>query len=195
MVRRRSLFFSHGKVHGPQDGGRRVDGHRGRDFRQRDVGQQDFHILERTDRHAAFSELAYGLRGVAVVAHQCRQVERNRESAAALREQVLVTGVGLFRRAETGELAHGPQAAALTGGMDGTGIGIFSRQAQVSEIVEIRQIERGVETVHFVGGGGDEFLLPFGGAFQRGSERPLFPFRLRFAEVILLFGVGHKHLS
>ena len=72
---RDALLFSGGDVKRPDDRRGAVDGHAGGDFVQRDAVEQDFHVFERTDRHAAFAELAKRFGRVGVVAHQRGQIE------------------------------------------------------------------------------------------------------------------------
>ena len=52
-------------------------------------------------------------------------------------QQVLEARVGLLGRAEAGEHAHGPEPAAVAGGVDATREGIAAGQAQVTLVVEV----------------------------------------------------------
>src|SRR5262249_42619122 len=86
--------------------------------------------------------------------------------------------VGLAGGAETGELAHGPQAAAVHAGVDAAGKRELPGGAEVRVGVEAVEALRGVERVHGDGadrgrrllaeGGGAVLLLP---AFARGGVR------------------------
>jgi hypothetical protein len=49
---------------------------------------------------------------------------RLRSAAGAVREQVVVAAVGLLGGAHAGVLAHGPEAAAVHGGLDAAGVGL-----------------------------------------------------------------------
>ena len=131
LVGAHALFFGGGDVHGPDDGRGRVDGHAGGDLVERDAVQQDFHVLERRDRHAALAELAQRFRGVGVVAHQRGQVEGDAQAGLPLVEQILEAAVGLLGGAEAGEHAHRPQLAAVQRGMDAARVGILAGQAEV----------------------------------------------------------------
>ena len=53
------------------------------------------------------------MRMVGVVAHQRRQVECHGEPGLALLQQIVIAAIGFFRRGEAGELAHGPEPAAI----------------------------------------------------------------------------------
>ena len=108
-----ALLLGHRQVHRPQDRGGRIDGHRDGDVAQRNAAKQNLHILERADRGAALAHLAFRQRVIGVVAHQRRQIEGDRESGLALFQQVMIAAVGLLRRGEAGELAHGPELAAI----------------------------------------------------------------------------------
>ena len=41
-------------------------------------------------------------------------------------EQIFVAAVGLLRVAHAGVLAHGPQTAAIHGGLDAAGVGVLA---------------------------------------------------------------------
>ena len=62
-------------------------------------------------------------------------------------QQVFVTLIGLFRRGEAGELAHGPEPAAVAGGVNAAGVGYLPRIAEVLVVVPIgREISLGIKT-------------------------------------------------
>ena len=63
-------------------------------------------------------------------------------------QQVLEAGVGLFGGAEAGEHAHGPQAAAVQGGVDAAGVGVLAGEAQVLLVIHAGDVQRGVEALH-----------------------------------------------
>ena len=121
--------------------------------------QQHLHVFEGRYRHAALTELTQGFGGVGVVAHQGGQVVGDRETRLPLLEQVLEAGVGLFGGAEAGEHAHGPQAAAMQGGVHPARVGILAGEAQVGQVVEVGEVEGGVQPLDGFGGGGDEARL------------------------------------
>src|SRR5450759_2625107 len=113
LFRRAALLLGHELVQQQQHRGGGVDGHRGRHLFERDVLEQDLHVLERVDRDADLADLAIRHRVVRVVADLRRQVEGYGESGLALLEQEPVPLVRFRRRAEPGVLAHRPQAAAV----------------------------------------------------------------------------------
>ena len=78
---------------------------------------------------AALAHLAFAHRVVGVVAHQGGQVEGDRKAGLPLRQQVVVAAVGLLRRGEAGELAHGPELAAIHVAMDAARVGELARFA------------------------------------------------------------------
>ena len=75
-----------------------------------------------------------------------------------MREQVFVTQVGLFRRGEAGELAHGPELAAVAGGMNAAGV---RRMAGHGQCEIGRQIRFGVEPLDRQAGDGGEAGIAF----------------------------------
>src|SRR6202043_2758385 len=62
-----ALFFGDGKIHRPDDGGGRVDGHGSSDVGQRNFVEEHFHVGEGADGHAAFPDFAFGESVVGVV--------------------------------------------------------------------------------------------------------------------------------
>ena len=72
-----------GHVHGQQDRGGPVDGHRRRDGPQVDAGEQVGHVLHGVDGHPGPTDLAEGPVMVRVAAHERRHVERCGEAGAA----------------------------------------------------------------------------------------------------------------
>ena len=80
---------------------------------ERDAVEQPLHVGQRRDVDAALPHFAERQRMVGIAAHQRRQVEGHAQPGAAGGDQFLVAGVGLFGRAEAGELPHRPQLAAV----------------------------------------------------------------------------------
>ena len=76
------------------------------------------------------ADFARGQRMVGIEAHLRRQVEGDRKSGGALREQVAVAPVALFGGAEAGVLAHGPEPAAVHVAVDAARVGELARPAQ-----------------------------------------------------------------
>ncbi len=112
------VFFCDRQIHGPDNGGRRVDRHRCRDAAERNLMEERFHIGERTDGHTAFAHFTFGKRMIRVVTHQGGKVEGDRNAVLSLREKVSKAPVGVLGGAEARELAHGPQAGAIHRWMD-----------------------------------------------------------------------------
>ena len=113
-----SLALRHREVHREQDWRRRIDGHRRRDLAQRNAGEQSLHVGERVDRDAALPHLSGRHLVIGVVAVKRRQMEGDREPGLALRQEVLEPAVGVGRRTEASELTHGPELAAVAGGVN-----------------------------------------------------------------------------
>ena len=156
LVQRRALLLGQGKVHGPDDGGRGIDGHRSGDLVQPDAVEQRLHVGQRRHGHAAGAELAEGSRVVGVVAVQGRHVEGYGQSCLPLVQQELEALVGLLRPPEPREHAECPQPAPVAGVVDAAQVGKLARQAHrfhvalaggVCSRVELvdRQLGRGAE--------------------------------------------------
>ena len=126
----RALALRHQRVVSQQNSGGGIDGHRRGNVLQRDVLEETLHVGQGGNRHADAAHLAGGHRMVAVVAHLGGQIEGDRESSGALREQVTIAPVAFLGGAEAGVLAHGPQAAAVHLAVDAAGVRELTRVAE-----------------------------------------------------------------
>ncbi len=131
LIRADTLLFGGGNVHGPDDRCRGIDRHAGGDFVQRDAIQQEFHVFERGDRDAAFAKFTQRFWGIGVVAHQGGEIKSDREPGLALLKQVFEALVGFLSGAKASKHAHGPQSAAVHGGVDPAGVRIFTRKTKL----------------------------------------------------------------
>ena len=104
---------------------------------------------------------------VAVEAHERRQIEGGAEAGLALAEEELEAFVGLAGGAEAGELPHGPEPAAIHGGVDAAGERILAGIAEVGVGIEAVESFRRVEGVdgHAADGGGRLLAQAGGGVF------------------------------
>ena len=150
-----------------------VDGHRGGDLLQVDAVEQPHHVFDGVDRNAHLADLAHGERIVGVEPDLGRQVEGHAEPGGALAQQVLVAAVRLLGVAHAGVLAHGPQAAAIHGGLHAAGVGKLSGIAEVAVVIHALEIDGRVQRIDGDVRGG---FLGFGGLAGNGGMR---------------FGIGH----
>ena len=79
---------------------------------------------------------------IRVVADLRGQVKGHRKAGLSLLEQVAVALVGFFGRGIAGILAHGPEAAAVHGGLHAAGEGIFAGEAQLLHVIRARVLGR-----------------------------------------------------
>ncbi len=112
---------------------------------------------------------------VGVVAHQRGKIKGGGETGLALREQITEALVGVRGGAESRELAHGPQASAMHGGMNAASVGRLAGEAKIACRIPLLQIGLSVETANGIAGYGREFFLAFRALPQRGLECVLFP--------------------
>ncbi len=108
-------------------------------------------------------------RMIGIAPHQRRQIERDAQAGAAGREQRLVAFVGLGRCAESGELPHRPQLAAIAGGMDAAGVGKLPGIIEVARVGHAFDILGGVEPLD----GAARYRGERGGALGRLLQRGL----------------------
>ncbi len=135
-----ALAAGHRDVERQQNRRGRIDGHRSGNFGQVDAIEQALHVLDRIDRDADFSDFADRQRMVGIEADLRGQVEGNRKSGGAVGQQIFVAFVGFLGVAHAGVLAHGPEAAAVHGGLHAASEGIFAGIADVAFLVSAVQI-------------------------------------------------------
>src|SRR4029453_1947600 len=80
---------------------------------ERNPVEQDLDVGEGVDRDPDASDLLLDVGVVGVMATLGRQVEGNRQTCPALRQQILVALVGLLGRTEAGVLPEGPELASI----------------------------------------------------------------------------------
>ena len=188
-----ALLLGRGDVHGPDDGRGRVDGHGRGDLAHGNPVEEHFHVGQRADGHAALAELAQRLGRVAVVAVERRHVEGDAEAGLALAQQVAEARVGLLGRAEAGEHAHRPQPAAVHGRVDAACVGILAGEADVAQIIAVRDVSRRVKPLHRRGGDGDELVLPLREAVEGLLEGRVSPALGLCGDVVHVVVVGHVY--
>ncbi len=126
-----------GDVEREQDAGGGVDGHGGGDGVELDAGEEALHVFDGVDGDADLADFAEGHGVVGVVADLGGEIEGDREAGGAVGEEEFVAAVGLFCIAHAGVLAHGPEAAAVHGGLDAAGVGILAGVAEVAVGIEV----------------------------------------------------------
>ena len=85
-IPRDSSHVGEGYVERQEDDRRPVDGHRRRHRVERNVPEEGLHVRDRVDRDAAHPDLSERARAVAVVAHECGEIEGGRQARLSLRE-------------------------------------------------------------------------------------------------------------
>ena len=91
---------------------------------------------------------------VGIEADLSGQVEGDGEAGGAVGQQIFVALIGLFGVAHAGVLAHGPQPAAIHGGLHAAGVGIIAGVSDFAFLVAGVQIGRRVQGVDWDVGGG-----------------------------------------
>ena len=148
LVGGHALALAHQAVEQQQHGGRRVDGHAGRDVAQRDAIEHPRHVVHRVDGHAHATHLAKRTRVVGVHAQLGGQVEGHRQAGRAVCQQVAEPLVGLFRSGETRVLARGPRPLAVHGlvGPAGERVGTRLPEALIEhQCVNVRLVVDGLD--------------------------------------------------
>ena len=135
------LFLRHALLLGYRDIGAEredragVDGHAGGDAVERDPAEEDLEILQGGDGDSFLPHLAARHRMVGVVAHQGRHVEGRAQAGHAVLQQVFEPLVGVLRRSESGELAHGPQAPPVHARLRSPRVRELPRKPQVALVL------------------------------------------------------------
>ena len=140
---RHALLFCRHDVACQHGQHRAVHGHRDRHLVERNLVEEDLHVLHRVNRYTGFAHIARHAGVVRVVATVGSQVKRDRHALPARSQGLAVEGVGFFGGGETGVLADGPGAHCIHGGLRAAQEGLEAGQR-----VGVRQVFgvcRGVE--------------------------------------------------
>ncbi len=185
-----ALLLRRHDVHGPDDGRRAVDGHGSGHLVLRYAVEEYLHVTQRGNGHTALAELPPGLDGVGVIADQRGIVEGGAEARLTVAQQVPEACVGLLRRSEAGEHAHGPQPAPVTGGMDGPGEGVTGWAGRGHRIGQVLDIQRCIHPLQRHARPGGEPRQPLGSARNLGVRQCRLPLQLlQFRFVKQMMGV------
>ena len=135
LLQVRALFPRHGHVKRQQNCRRRVDGHRRGNALERNSLEERFHVFERINRHAHFADFALRQRGdrnrfrfawADRTPRKVRPVPGSADSGSV---------VGFRGGAEAGVLPHGPQPAAIHGGINSARVRKFAGIAELRILV------------------------------------------------------------
>ena len=89
---------------------------------------------------------------VGIVSHDRGHIEGHAQPGLALLQQVAIAPVGVGGIAETGKLAHRPEAPAVHIGLHTPGKGIAARKPQVAQVIELRRVVRRVKIFYLFPG-------------------------------------------
>src|SRR5439155_7709906 len=144
-------------------------------------------VVERVHGHALAPNLAQRARVVGVVAHEGRHVEVHAEPCLPLVDEVTEAAVGVLAGAEASDLAQGPEASTVHGGIGAARVRVLAGQPEVlvAELLDVfggvDALEREARQALVLGAGlwaaieeGAQ-LSGFPRRAQRGSPRDLFP--------------------
>ena len=179
------------QVHRQQDVGGRVDRHRGGDTIQRQAAEQDFHVLQRIDRHALPAHLPLRPCVVGVVAHQRRHVKRHRQPRLPMLQKIMEAPVAVLRRPKAGELPHRPQPPSIHCRMDAARKRILAGQSQIAGRIVRRQVVRGIQArdLHIRERG--KSRSAFGLLLQTAPQRRRLPLPAGLTQLFKLLGIDH----
>ncbi len=107
-----------------------------------DTIKQPLHVFDRIYGDANFADFAQCEGAVGVHADLRRQIERHRKAGGPVRQQIFVAFVRLFRVPHAGVLAHGPESAAIHGGLDAAGERILAGDSRLGGRNSMRQDRR-----------------------------------------------------
>ena len=135
LVLAHALLFGGHHIAGQHRQHRAVHGHRDRHLVERDLVEQDLHVLDRVNRHTGLADVAGHARVVAVVTPVRRQVKGHRHALPASGQRLAVESVGFFGGRETRVLADGPRPHRVHGGLRAAQKRLEARQG-----VGVRQV-------------------------------------------------------
>jgi hypothetical protein len=97
------------------------------------------------------------VRIVRVPAHERGEVERDGKAGLPVLQEVLVPLVRVLRRAEAGELPHCPEFSAVHVLVHSPRVGVFARESDVREVIDVGDVVGRVEDVDRFSGHRGEF--------------------------------------
>src|SRR6266704_2090512 len=157
-----ALPFGDRNVEAEQDGSCGVDGHGGGDFFERDTVEERLHIFEGVDGDANFTDFAEGERMIRIHADLRGEIEGDGEPGLSLAQKIAIALVGFDGGAEAGVLAHGPEAAAVHGGIDAAGERKFAGITEGGFGIPVGEMFFVVQAIHGKARESGESLLAFG---------------------------------
>ena len=135
---RNALLFRRHHKHGHHRQHSAIHGHGHGYAIQRDVVEEDLHILDGIDGDAGFPHVALHAGMIRVVTAMGREVESHRQAALSGFEIVAEKGIGFFGGGETRILTQRPRPARVHGGARPAHEGRESRQlVAVFDVLEI----------------------------------------------------------
>ena len=100
--------------------------------------KSSFHVRQRIDRDAALADFAFRHRMIGVVAHQRRQMKGDGQSGLAVFQQIVEALVRFLGGAESAELPHRPELAAVHRFVDAARIGRLAGIAKIAGMFKFR---------------------------------------------------------
>ena len=159
-----ALALGNRDVETEKDGGSGVDGHGSRNFFERDAVEKRFHVFEGVDGNADFADFTKGESVIGIHADLGRKIEGDGEASLTFAEEIAITLVGFDCGAKAGVLAHGPEAAAVHGGIDAASEGEFAGITENGFGIPVGEVFFGIEAIDGNAGGRGEFLFALGGS-------------------------------
>ena len=117
LVLRNALLFCRNDIESKTGNDRPVHRHRHRHFVERNLVEQDFHILDAVDRDTRLADIPDHAWMIAVITAMRREIEGNRKPLLPRRQIAAIEGVGFFGRRKTGILADRPWPSGIHAGL------------------------------------------------------------------------------
>src|SRR5262249_18283533 len=91
--------------------------------------------------------------------------------------------------------AHGPEPAAVSGGLDPSRVGKLAGKSEIAQVIEVRRVGRRIEPLHRGSRRRRERRRPLGRPRESGPERLFLPALARLVEAAALLGgrAGRRH--
>jgi hypothetical protein len=89
------------------------------------------------------------------------KIESNAQSGLALFEEIFIPLIGFLCGGKSCILTHRPETAPVHGRLDPPGKRVFSGESQITAVIGVRNIQRGIETLQLDVGSSLKNRLPF----------------------------------
>ena len=149
MFRLNTLLFGNSNIHRQKHCSRAVNSHRGTDFIQRNTFKKLFHISQRINSHANFTDFTMRKLRIGIKSDLCRQVHSYRQAGLTCFQQIFITGIGFLGCSKACISAHRPQPPTIHSRLYAACKRVLSREPAFRAVIKTFYIQRSIHVFFF----------------------------------------------